>query len=354
MKPNPLTTLFSACLGLLVGTAVASAQLPSGWKAHDRNRPAPPVVTPGEKLGDAPSDATVLFNGKDLSGWTDHAGNPSKWDVVDGVLQSVQGAGPIFTEQKFGDCQLHVEFATPTNVKGNDQGRGNSGVFLMENFEIQVLDSFENSTYPDGSAGSIYGQYPPLVNACRGPGKWQSYDIIFHRPRFDDSGTLTRPATLTVLHNGVLIQDHAQAFGPTSWIRHGEYRPGESAKRLSFQDHGNPVRFRNIWIRSLEDPTPRDASNDRDVVELSDQQLAKLAGKYGGLNVKFNDGKTFIRFAGIDLEMVPHSETEFSLKKTAGSVTFQLDENGQPTECKLKLDAAGERSGKRESESSDG
>ncbi|MEL7499666.1 MAG: family 16 glycoside hydrolase [Planctomycetota bacterium] len=338
-----IVSMLSPCPSLL-------AQLPSGWKAHDLSRPAPKVVTPAKQLGDAPSDAIVLFNGEDLTGWTNRSGKPSKWKVVDGTLESVQGAGPIFSEQKFGDCQLHVEFASPSNVKGNGQGRGNSGVFLMESFEVQVLDSFENGTYADGSAGSIYGQYPPLVNASRGPGEWQSYDIIFHRPRFDDSGKMNKPATFTVLHNGVLIQDHSEAFGPTSWIQHGDYNANVSEGRLSFQDHGNPVHYRNIWVRPLEDPKPRDVSNDRLVFELTEADKKALVGQYGKLPVTLKNGRLYIKFAGALLEMVAHSKTEFSLKKSAGSVTFELDEAGVPTKCTLQLDAAGQRMGERKAE----
>ena len=324
------------------------AQLPSGWKAHDLERPLPKVVTPGERQTDPPSDAEVLFDGESLKGWTDGNGQPSKWEVVDGVLQSVRGAGPIYTEAKFGDCQLHVEFATPTNVKGDGQGRGNSGVFLMGDYEIQVLDSFENPTYADGGAGAIYGQYPPLVNASRGPGEWQSYDIIFRRPRHDEAGKLVEPARLTVLHNGVLIQDHSEIYGPTSWIQHRAYGDEKKEGRLSFQDHGNPVRFRNVWVRRLQEARPRPSHVVVDDFELTAEQQAALVGKYGNLPVTERDGKLYIRFAGAPLEMVPRSATEFSLRKTAGRVTFEMDDQGRPVTCTLELDAAGKRSGQRE------
>lgn len=345
-----MKTRLNLSIIVLLSTTLAGnllAQLPSGWKAHDLSRPAPKVVTPADELGGAPSDAIVLFNGKDATGWTDRNGKATKWKVVDGTLESVQGAGPIFTEKTFGDCQLHVEFASPKTVKGNGQGRGNSGVYLMEDYEIQVLDSFNNKTYSDGSAGAIYGQYPPLVNASRGPGQWQSYDIIFHRPRFDKDGKLTRAASFTVLHNGVLIQDHAEAFGPTSWIQHGNYNAKVTEKRLSLQDHGNPVHYRNIWIRPLEPRATRDASNDRDAFDLTDDYKKSLVGKYGNLPVTLKDGKLYIRFAA-PLEMVAHSKTEFSLRKSAGSVKFELDENGKPKTCILNLDAAGEKKGTRE------
>ena len=209
------------CGLFLINVSTTIAQLPSGWRAHDLNRPAPKIVDPGKNNLPAgvPSDATVLFDGSNLDQWNSAEGE-AKWKVVDGAMESVPGSGYVFTKEKFGDCQLHVEWASPATPQGDGQGRGNSGVYLMGKYEIQVLDSFDNSTYADGSAGSIYGQYPPLVNASRKPGEWQSYDIIFRRPRFDDSDELKSPARITVLHNGVLIQNNEEAYGPTNWIQH--------------------------------------------------------------------------------------------------------------------------------------
>ena len=218
----------------------------------------PGTPSAGEHVGTAPSDAIVLFDGTaaSLQNWTDEKGNPTKWLLVEGALESVKKAGFIQTKEKFGSCQLHVEFATPTEVKGSGQGRGNSGVFLMGQYEVQVLDSYKNTTYPDGQAGALYGRSKPLVNASRGPGEWQSYDIIFHRPHFDADGKVIRKAMFTVLHNGVLIQDHTVLHGGTGWKgphaagdyhRHGDKGP------IKFQDHGNPVRYRNVWVRPLED-----------------------------------------------------------------------------------------------------
>jgi hypothetical protein len=164
----------------------------------------------------------------------------------------VAKTGSIRTKQGFGDCQLHVEWATPAVVVGNSQERGNSGVFLMDTYEVQVLDSYDNKTYADGSAAAVYGQYPPLVNACRKPGEWQTYDIIFHRPRFDEAGKLLSPARLTVLHNGVLVQDNVELTGPTGHHVRPPYKAHPDRLPLSLQDHGNPVRYRDVWIRSLE------------------------------------------------------------------------------------------------------
>jgi hypothetical protein len=214
------------------------------------------VTTPGEAPGQPPSDAVVLFDGKDLSNWTDVKGQPSKWIVRDGYIESVKGAGYVRSRQEFGSCQLHIEFATPSVVKGRGQGRGNSGVFLQGMYEVQVLDSYENKTYPDGQCGALYGRSVPLVNACRRPGQWQSYDIVYHRPLFDQAGKVARKARFTVFQNGVLIQDNVELQGGTGWIGpHAvtDYVPHRDKGPLELQDHDNPVRFRNIWIRELAD-----------------------------------------------------------------------------------------------------
>ena len=235
-----------------------------GIKVHETDitkQPLPPVVTPGSPAAffAAPADATVLFDGSEKAlteKWTDTKGNPSGWKVVDGALESVKGAGFIQTKDNFGSCQLHVEWAAPVKVEGEGQGRGNSGVFLMNTYEVQVLNSFENQTYADGQAGALYGRKKPLVNVCRKPGEWQSYDIVFHRPLFDGAGKVTRRATFTVLHNGVLVQDHTALTGGTGWMgphAASEYKAHPDKLPIALQDHGNPVRFRNIWIRELKD-----------------------------------------------------------------------------------------------------
>jgi len=244
-----------ACL-VAVGVAQRTRQDPSlqQWKIHDPARPLPPVVDPGPAGPPAPvpADAVVLFGGKDLSGWTGAKGEPAKWVVRDGYMEAVKGSGSVRTAQGFGDCQLHVEWAAPTPAVGSDQDRGNSGVFLMDTYEVQILDSYENKTYADGSAAAIYGQFPPLVNACRRPGEWQTYDIVFHRPRFDGSGALVSPARMTVFHNGILVHDNDELTGPTAWKARPPYKAHADRLPISLQDHSHPVRFRNIWIRDLE------------------------------------------------------------------------------------------------------
>ena len=227
------------------------------WKPGDRSRPLPAMVTPGEtstqeQVGTAPSDAVQLFNGKDLSAWQQQRkGKPAAWKVRDGYFEVAPGSGDIVTRQSFGDCQLHVEWATPNPAHGTDQEPGNSGVYLQSLYEIQVLESNRNRTYPDGQAGAIYCQYPPLVNPARPPGQWQTYDIIFHAPRFSD-GKLSEPATITLLFNGVLAQDHAIPTGPTDYMKRPPYKVTPAKLPLLLQDHGQPVRYRNIWIRELK------------------------------------------------------------------------------------------------------
>jgi len=206
--------------------------------------PEPPIVTPGATDRDPPSDAVVLFGGEDAAAWK----GGDQWTVDDGEL--VVGRGMIETKQAFGDCQLHIEWSAPTPAKGTGQQRGNSGVFFGP-YEIQVLDCFENTTYFDGQAAAIYKQQPPLVNAMRRPGEWNSYDIIWRSPRFAADGSLTSPAAVTVLHNGVLVQNHFELLGDTPYNRAPRYEPHPEKLPIRLQDHGNPVRFRNVWVREI-------------------------------------------------------------------------------------------------------
>jgi Domain of Unknown Function (DUF1080) len=232
--------------------------LPDGrWHVHDSDRPLPKVITPGtcstqEQPGRPPSDAIVLFDGKDLSHWQGSRGRPAGWTIEDGAMVIKAGAGELRTRDEFGDCQLHLEFASPVPPRDLDQGRGNSGVLFFGRYEIQVLDCFDNATYADGHAAAIYGQYPPLVNASRPPGQWQSYDIIFTAPRFKADHTLESPAYVTMLHNGVLVHNHTAAIGAMAYRRVGKYTPHGPKGPIVLQDHGNPVRFRNIWVRPIK------------------------------------------------------------------------------------------------------
>ena len=222
------------------------------WHVHDPARPQPPVVTSGTFSENVtpPSDAIVLFDGKDLSQWRDKkTGGPAPWKIEDGVMVSAKG--DIQTTNQFGNIQLHLEFKEPTPPKGEGQGRGNSGVFLMGQYEIQVLDCYDNKTYADGAMAGIYGQHPPLANACRPPGEWQTYDIIFNVPHFGADGGLLSPGYVTVFHNGVVAQNHQAIRGATNWRSPGKYTPHGPTGPLALQYHNNSVSFRNIWVRPV-------------------------------------------------------------------------------------------------------
>jgi hypothetical protein len=261
-------TLLSAVVLTSLFTATALAQdskaaqspgytdtpmLPDGkWRVHDSARPHPAVAEPGPASGPvpAPKDALVLFDGTDLQHWKSNDGD-AKWSVADGCM-TINGTGDLRTVREFGDCQLHVEWASPVEVQGESQGRGNSGVFFFERYEVQILDSYGNVTYADGQAGSLYGQQPPLVNACRKPGEWQTYDIVFRAPTFGPEGGLLTPARVTLFHNGVLAHLDRPLWGATAHRSLPSYKAHESKGPIRLQDHGNPVRFRNLWIRELD------------------------------------------------------------------------------------------------------
>ena len=248
------------------------------WAIHDQNRPQPAVVTPGTfsapaQPGKPPSDAIVLFDGTDLSKWEadKNEGGPTKWVIKDGAMECTPGSGYIRTKEKFGDCQLHVEWAAPKNVQGDSQGRGNSGIFLMGRVEIQVLDDYNNPTYADGFAGSAYGVNPPMANPLHAPGEFQVVDIVFRRPIYKDGKPLD-PGYVTVFINGVLVQDHTVLEGGTGHM--GRSRPGPLPEKgpLKLQDHGNPVRFRNVWYRQLP---PRAVEGGTDGPLTAEATLAK-------------------------------------------------------------------------------
>lgn len=242
--------LYSAVILSVFVAFSCAIQQNAEWAVHDMSRPRPPVVTPGKTHGAPPSDAIILFDGTDLSQWKSVNGGSAKWKVQNDYMEVVPKTGDIQTLLDFGSCQLHIEWRTSDVIKGEKQGRSNSGVFLMGKYEVQVLDNFENPTYADGHAGAVYGQNPPLVNVCKKPGQWQSYDIIFHAPSFNGNNLL-KPATITVLHNGVLVQDHWEIQGTTFHKIRAHYEPHADKLPLKLQDHGNPMRFRNIWIRPL-------------------------------------------------------------------------------------------------------
>lgn len=222
------------------------------WKPEltDQWEPVPPKVTPGEGTA-APSDAIILFDGKDLSKWESEKGGPAPWKVENGCFTIVPDKGSIQTKQSFGDVQLHIEFREPFDFVGWGQDHGNSGVYLQKRYEIQVLDCYDNKTYVNGQTGALYKQYPPLVNACKPTGEWQTYDIVFMAPRFNENGALFAPATITLLHNGVLVLNHVTVQGTTENVGLPKYVSHNLKQPFLLQDHGNPVSYRNIWVREL-------------------------------------------------------------------------------------------------------
>jgi len=264
------------------------------WAVHDDNRPQPPVVTPGtcstqEQAGKPPSDAVVLFDGKDLSKWESDKGEKTKWIVKDGAMECVLGSGYIRTKEQFGDCQLHVEWAAPKDVKGDSQGRGNSGIFPMGVVEVQVLDNYNNPTYADGFAASVYGINPPMANALRPPGQFNTYEIIFRRPIFKGDKCID-PGYLTVYVNGVLVQDHTSLEdGGGGHKNRSKPRPFPEAGPLKLQDHGNPVRFRNIWYRPLPPRVSQGGTDGHLTAEAATAKKKEIAAAIREDSVKRRD-----------------------------------------------------------------
>ena len=305
------------------------------------SRPAPQFVTPAplEQPTGAPSDAVVLFDGTDLSKWEKENGEPAGWKVENGYMEVTPRGGTIKTKQGFGDCQLHIEWFVVPKEGVSGQNYGNSGVILMGEYEIQVLNSYDNKTYVDGQAGAVYAQYPPLVNASRPVGHWQSYDIIFRRPHFDSYGNLQKPAQITVLHNGVLVQDYVEPSGPTEWQERPPYAAHADKLPLMLQDHSQPVRFRNIWIRELEPYEKLAESTQSPVleeIEMDEQTLEKYVGEYGTgsraqMTVKKEGNQLlFYRDATHAFPIFPRSETTFFSKMVDVTIEFSLDEKGLP------------------------
>jgi hypothetical protein len=326
---NHLIHLILLFAGQLACQDLCLAQPDPNWIEHDRARPLPTAITPAvpstqETVGKPPSDAVILFDGKDLSQWASLDGTPTKWITRDGYMECVKGSGYVRTLQNFGDCQLHIEWATPTPAEGEGQGRGNSGLFFgLDRYEVQVLDSYGNKTYSDGSAGSIYGQYPPMVNATLPPGQWQVYDVIYTAPLFDSEGKLSSPAYLTVFHNGVLIQNHVQLTGPTSWLERAPYRAHPPKQPISLQDHGNPVRFRNIWVRELGKPGKKEFT-------LPVSLLAKYVGKYGTVEISRTGDQLFVGMNNMKFPLFAESPTKFFAKGIDIQIEFPADATEKP------------------------
>jgi hypothetical protein len=328
-------------------SAVGLAQTPSGWLIHSLDRPQPSIMKPAPQALPVPppADARVLFDGTDLSHWLSVEGGPARWIVGDGFMESVPDSGKLISAAGFGDIQLHVEWAAPAKPSGFGQSRGNSGVFLMGKYEVQVLDSYESKTYPDGQAAAIYGQYPPLVNACLPPGAWQSYDIVFHRPRFDQQGDLLSPAQLTVIHNGVLVHANRKLWGPTSWLQHHPYESHAERLPLALQDHGNPVRYRNIWLRELSEVEERGPASPtvRPYFPIPPEKLDCFVGSYISDNdssmevVRIGDRLWFRAWGRELLELVPSALNKFHLRWTAGQAVFLSNQQQQVTHLEFRL-----------------
>jgi hypothetical protein len=303
------------------------------------------VMAPDQKLPvPQPSDAIVLFDGTNLSHWRREDGGAAQWTVRDGYFESVSGSGSILTQERFGDFQLHLEWAAPVPARGTGQGRGNSGIFLMGLYEIQILDSYHNETYADGQASAVYGQYPPLCNASRPPGEWQSYDIFFRRPRFDSSGALLQPARVTVLHNGVLVQNNVEPTGPTSWLKNAPYKAHADRLPFSLQDHSSPVRFRNIWARDLEqqdEPAVRTPSTSN-LPSLAPGVVDRYAGAYvtkdGFRIVIVREGEQVLMKVSSDQVLLEARSThDFALTGVDARLEFALDDKGVPDTCTFHI-----------------
>jgi len=350
-RNRPLISMIAAA-SVLIGICAADggAQTGTGWKSHDVTRPHPPVVTPAahELPVPPPSDAIVLFDGTNLDQWRGEDGTAATWILEEGAMRPSGKGEDLYTVRPFGDVQLHVEWASPLPARGRCQGRGNSGVFLMGLYEVQILDSYQNETYADGQAAALYGQTPPLVNACRPPGEWQTYDIVFRRPRFAPGGDCMQPARFTLFHNGVLVQDGVALRGGTMWLQPMPYAFHPDKLPISLQDHGNPVRFRNIWLRELRetaDPGPGPDAPEP-VVALGPEQLERYVGVYkskpdaeSSFDI-FSDGKQIHCIFGKQrarVDLVPNSLTKFSMRWAAAHVEFTLPETGPATAVSLHV-----------------
>jgi hypothetical protein len=333
--------------------AAAEEKTNSGYLIHDMERAPAPAVTPGTN-GGPPADAIVLFDGANLNEWRTEDGAAPAWLVQDGYLQCVEGADDIFTKRNFGDCQLHIEWASPADPAGKiDQDRGNSGIFFMEKYEIQVLDSYQSRTYSDGYAGSVYAQYPPQVNATRPPGEWQTYDIVFHRPRFKKDGSLRKPARITAFLNGILVQDNVTLTGPTGWLQQKPYEAHADEMSLKLQDHDSPVRFRNIWIRPLATPDhlKKIKMKSREAkVQLTAAQLDRFVGAYETIDP--DEEKKEVPFIVIRREgdqlyatvrdkqerrIFAQTENEFVFEIFDGTLTIESDAQGNVTGVNFRV-----------------
>jgi len=311
------------------------------WKIHDMNRPRPQAVEPLAQTlpAPAPKNAVMLFNGKNFSHWVAKDSSDVKWKLENGYMEIVPGTGEIISKDKFGDVFLHVEWSSPNELDRKGQDRGNSGIFFMKQYELQVLDSYNAGTYTDGQAGALYGQAPPRFNVCRPPGEWNAYDITFRRPRFNADGSLLSPARISVVHNGILIQDNEEYKGPTSWLKYLPYKKHDDQMQISLQEHNCKVKYRNIWAIPLPELRTPDKGYGDKIISLPETDLDKFVGVYQRPNtpatftITKKDGSLYCDFYWRpgELELVPLSANSFAMKETAGVIDFNTDGKGNVT-----------------------
>ena len=331
-----------------IATTTDTSSHEPNWKIHDMGRPKPPVMEPmNQSLPIAPpKGAIVLFKGGDLSQWHGRDNGDAKWKLEKDYMEIVPGNGEITSKESFGDVFIHVEWASPDDTTRRGQDRGNSGIFFMGQYEMQVLDSYQTDTYADGQAGAVYGQAPPRFNACKPRSEWNAYDISFRRPRFAADGSVQSPARITVVHNGILIQDNEAYKGPTSWLKYLPYKAHADKLPISLQEHNCKVRFRNIWVLPLPElaTAPTSGYGDK-TISIADTDLDKYTGTYERPNAKApiivtkKKGTLFADFFWRpgELELVPIAPNEFALIETAGVVTFHLNDKGIATDLVFHL-----------------
>lgn len=349
-----LAAALGACSSSAPSPPVAAghAPAPPGWLQHDMDRPQPPRVEPadGPLPVAPPSDAVVLIgpDGAGLEHWESDGGGPAPWRVEDGALVVAPGTGGIRSRESFGDVQVHIEWKPAAEPEKSGQNRSNSGLFLADGrYEVQVLDVWDNRTYADGRAAAIYGQFPPLADATRPPDEWQAYDVFLRLPRFSDSGELLEAARMTVVHNGVLVQNNEALPGTTIWLESLPYEPHDGG-RIGLQDHGSPTRFRNLWVRRIPERAAPPAGYARfDAVELSAAERDRLVGRYareeGGFFVieRLGDGLGLsMPWRPGVLPIVPLSPTVLQLKNTAGRFDVTLDDAGEVAEIAFTMGGA--------------
>ncbi len=323
----------------LLVPVLLSAQATPAWRVHEMTRPRPPRAAPVASVVPAtpPAGAVVLFDGTSLRHWVSGGGKPAAWTLAKGYFEVKPGSGTLTSVDSFGDMQLHLEWSEPLPAEGQGQDRGNSGLFLMGRYELQILDSYGNDTYPDGQAGAMYAQHPPLYNVSRPAGQWQSYDVFFRRPRFDGAGALLSPARVTVLQNGVPVQDNVELAGPTTWLGGRPYSAHPDRLPIGLQDHSFKVRFRNIWVRPLpEEAPPPPLPVTRTV---TDSELQRDVGTYhnGGdpATVSLRDGRLWLDLGDGAVGLVPVPEGAFYMEGVDAGVRFLTDGEGAVTGFEL-------------------